>query len=87
MFNVVDTINSHLRRVNLEKTKKSITTSYGPETVSVKVATHQCCSGQIRRRLQCVQYIKVYNVNITVVKMMRGKKAENEKKNEPHFFY
>ena len=57
MFNVVDPItHTHLRRVNLEKTKKSITTSYGPETVSVKVATHQCCSGQIRRRLQCVQY-------------------------------
>ena len=28
----------------------------------------------------------MYNVNITIVKMMRGKKAENEKKNEPHYF-
>ena len=28
----------------------------------------------------------MYNENITIVKMMRGKKAENEKKNEPRYF-
>ena len=30
--------------------------------------------------------ITVSNVNTTIVKMMRGKKAENEKKNEPRYF-
>ena len=28
----------------------------------------------------------MYNVNITIVKMMKVKKAENEKKNETRYF-